>query len=123
NAILETNCLLPINPGLSGIKLHYAGGVERLYTAAERLNVSFVQVPVLDLFWPVSLAPGLDQLITATDRLYNWLYNDEQHAGATTTAPIPSNNRVAVIHCSGPINLISVYIAALLCICRVKAHE
>ncbi|KAA3682276.1 uncharacterized protein DEA37_0008807 [Paragonimus westermani] len=78
------------------------------------------QVPVVDLFWPVPLAPGLEQLVTAIDQLDYWLHNHDNGNGAIPYGQEPqmqtlSNNRVAVLHCTGPRSLLATYLAVYIC--------
>ncbi|KAF5406437.1 hypothetical protein PHET_00042 [Paragonimus heterotremus] len=78
------------------------------------------QVPVIDLFWPVPLAPGLEQLVTAIDQLDYWLHNHDNGNGAIpygqeSQIQSTSNNRVAVLHCTGPRSLLATYLAVYIC--------
>ncbi|KAA0183773.1 putative tensin [Fasciolopsis buskii] len=80
------------------------------------------QVPVIDLFWPAPLAPGLEQLVTAIDQLDFWLHNHDSngyHYGVgqdrRTPEIDPATNRVAVLHCTGPRSLLATYLAVYIC--------
>ncbi|THD27566.1 putative tensin [Fasciola hepatica] len=77
------------------------------------------QVPVIDLFWPVPLAPGLEQLVTAIDQLDFWLHNHDNGyqygMGQDGTNVDPAINRVAVLHCTGPRSLLATYLAVYIC--------
>ncbi|VDP82978.1 unnamed protein product, partial [Echinostoma caproni] len=77
------------------------------------------QVPVIDLFWPVPLAPGLEQLVTAIDQLDFWLHNHDngyQFGMGQDGVPVdPATNRVAVLHCTGPRSLLATYLAVYIC--------
>ncbi|KAF6780483.1 hypothetical protein AHF37_00028 [Paragonimus kellicotti] len=78
------------------------------------------QVPVIDLFWPVPLAPGLEQLVTAIDQLDYWLHNHDNGNGAIpygqeSQIQSTANNRVAVLHCTGPRSLLATYLAVYIC--------
>lgn len=85
-------------------------------------HFSFTQVPVIDLFWPAPLAPGLEQLVTAIDQLDFWLHNHDSngyHYGVgqdrRTPEIDPATNRVAVLHCTGPRSLLATYLAVYIC--------
>ncbi|CAH8603625.1 unnamed protein product [Heterobilharzia americana] len=76
------------------------------------------RTPVIDLFWGGSLAPALEQLVTAIDQLDFWLHNhditstnDRKHMKES----IIVNNRVAVLHCTGPKCLLATYLAVYIC--------
>ncbi|KAH8857292.1 Tensin-3 [Schistosoma japonicum] len=76
------------------------------------------RTPVIDLFWNGSLAPALEQLITAIDQLDYWLHNHDlpsiDELKATKDVMI-MNNRVAVLHCTGPKCLLATYLAVYIC--------
>ncbi|CAH8619605.1 unnamed protein product [Schistosoma guineensis] len=76
------------------------------------------RTPVIDLFWAGKLAPALEQLVTAIDQLDFWLHNHD----ISSTNDIKKskeinniNNRVAVLHCTGPKCLLATYLAVYMC--------
>ncbi|CAH8867009.1 unnamed protein product [Trichobilharzia szidati] len=80
------------------------------------------RTPVIDLFWGGSLAPALEQLVTAIDQLDFWLHNHDVGGSTTTTSDgkrtkeaSTVNNRVAVLHCTGPKSLLATYLAVYIC--------
>ncbi|VDP26717.1 unnamed protein product [Schistosoma mattheei] len=81
-------------------------------------NRHYLKTPVIDLFWAGKLAPALEQLVTAIDQLDFWLHNHD----IPSTNDIKKskeinniNNRVAVLHCTGPKCLLATYLAVYMC--------
>ncbi|CAH8554558.1 unnamed protein product [Schistosoma turkestanicum] len=82
------------------------------------------RTPVIDLFWAGTLAPALEQLVTAIDQLDFWLHNHDMPSTTATTTTndlhrskenYDLNNRVAVLHCTGPKCLLATYLAVYIC--------
>ncbi|CAL8068381.1 unnamed protein product [Calicophoron daubneyi] len=77
------------------------------------------QAPVIDLFWPAPLAPGLEQLVTAIDQLDYWLHNHDngavQYGLGMDEISVQPPGKIAVLHCTGPRSLLATYLAVYIC--------